>query len=81
MERNLCCSFCGRSEHEVDKLVAGPAVYICDACVGLAHDLIGRSDRPPAAGAARRGIGTRLRRTLSGLRDRLRRSPRAVLAT
>jgi len=30
--RKLRCSFCGRSEAEVDKLVAGPRVYICDRC-------------------------------------------------
>jgi ATP-dependent Clp protease ATP-binding subunit ClpX len=29
----LYCSFCGRSQHEVKKLIAGPAVYICDACI------------------------------------------------
>jgi ATP-dependent Clp protease ATP-binding subunit ClpX len=31
--KRLCCSFCGKSEREVAKLVAGPSVYICDACV------------------------------------------------
>jgi hypothetical protein len=30
-----CCSFCGKPNTEVDKLVGGPGVYICDACVGL----------------------------------------------
>jgi ATP-dependent protease Clp ATPase subunit len=32
----LCCSFCGKRETEVSKLVAGPRVYICDECVALA---------------------------------------------
>jgi hypothetical protein len=32
---DLACSFCGRSQHEVRKLIAGPGCYICDACVGL----------------------------------------------
>ena len=37
---NLCCSFCGKSQHEVRKLIAGPAVYICDECIGLCNDII-----------------------------------------
>ncbi|MCL2626120.1 MAG: ATP-dependent Clp protease ATP-binding subunit ClpX [Cystobacterineae bacterium] len=36
----LCCSFCGKSQKEVKRLVAGPTVYICDECVGLCHDII-----------------------------------------
>ena len=36
-ELQLACSFCGRSQHEVRKLIAGPGCYICDACVGLAE--------------------------------------------
>jgi hypothetical protein len=36
----LHCSFCGRSQHEVSKLVAGPAVYICDECVDLCTDVV-----------------------------------------
>lgn len=36
----LCCSFCGKSQREVKKLVAGPTVYICDECVGLCNDII-----------------------------------------
>jgi ClpX C4-type zinc finger protein len=35
-----CCSFCGKSEHKVRKLVAGPAVLICDECVELCVDII-----------------------------------------
>jgi ATP-dependent Clp protease ATP-binding subunit ClpX len=31
----LYCSFCGKSQHEVKKLIAGPLVYICDECAGL----------------------------------------------
>lgn len=37
---NLSCSFCGKSQREVRKLVAGPAVYICDECIGLCNDII-----------------------------------------
>jgi ClpX C4-type zinc finger/Glyoxalase superfamily protein len=36
----LHCSFCGKNQHEVRKLVAGPAVYICDKCVDLCTDLV-----------------------------------------
>jgi ClpX C4-type zinc finger/Glyoxalase superfamily protein len=39
-ERLLYCSFCGKSQHEVHKLVAGPAVYICDECVDLCVDIV-----------------------------------------
>jgi ATP-dependent Clp protease ATP-binding subunit ClpX len=42
MERRetLCCSFCGKSQKEVKKLIAGPTVYICDECIGLCNDII-----------------------------------------
>jgi ATP-dependent Clp protease ATP-binding subunit ClpX len=36
----LKCSFCGKSEQEVNKLVAGPGVYICDECVELCNQVI-----------------------------------------
>src|ERR1700758_2208066 len=38
-EKLLYCSFCGKNQHEVQKLVAGPAVYICDGCVDLCVDV------------------------------------------
>ena len=38
--RKLHCSFCGKSETEVAKLVAGPRVYICDSCVTIASSII-----------------------------------------
>ena len=37
---SLFCSFCGKSQEEVKKLIAGPAVYICDECVALCNDII-----------------------------------------
>jgi ATP-dependent Clp protease ATP-binding subunit ClpX len=37
---NLCCSFCGKSQKEVKKLIAGPTVYICDECIALCNDVI-----------------------------------------
>ena len=36
----LYCSFCGKSQHEVRKLIAGPTVFICDECVELCMDMI-----------------------------------------
>ena len=39
-EKLLYCSFCGKSQHEVRKLIAGPSVYVCDECVELCNDII-----------------------------------------
>jgi hypothetical protein len=39
-EKLLYCSFCGKNQHEVQKLIAGPAVYICDECVDLCVDFV-----------------------------------------
>jgi len=44
-DRLLYCSFCGKSQHEVRKLIAGPSVFICEECVGLCNDII-RDDTP-----------------------------------
>ncbi len=47
---NLSCSFCGKSQREVKKLIAGPTVYICDECIELCNDIIaeeyGQDDAP-----------------------------------
>ena len=37
---NLFCSFCGKNQKEVKKLIAGPAVYICDECIQLCSEII-----------------------------------------
>ena len=37
---SLCCSFCGKSQKEVKKLIAGPSVFICDECIDLCNDII-----------------------------------------
>jgi ATP-dependent Clp protease ATP-binding subunit ClpX len=47
-EKLLYCSFCGKSQHEVKKLIAGPSVFICDECIDLCNEII----RDEAAGAA-----------------------------
>jgi ATP-dependent Clp protease ATP-binding subunit ClpX len=39
-QNNLNCSFCGKSQREVKKLIAGPTVYICDECIALCNDII-----------------------------------------
>jgi ATP-dependent Clp protease ATP-binding subunit ClpX len=39
-DSNLSCSFCGKSQREVKKLIAGPTVYICDECIELCNDII-----------------------------------------
>src|SRR5260370_42075772 len=43
--RTLYCSFCGKSQHDVRKLMAGPAVFICDACVALCEDIFDHEDQ------------------------------------
>ena len=50
---NLCCSFCGKSQKEVKKLIAGPTVYICDECIALCNDIIAEEVEKdePAAGS------------------------------
>jgi ATP-dependent Clp protease ATP-binding subunit ClpX len=45
-EKVLYCSFCGKSQHEVKKLIAGPSVFICDECIELCNDII-RDEVPP----------------------------------
>ena len=42
----LYCSFCGKSQHEVEKLIAGPKVFICNQCIDLCHRIVHR-DEPP----------------------------------
>ncbi len=58
-EKNLYCSFCGKSQHEVKKLIAGPSVFICDECIDLCNDII-RDELPdtPSIEAARDGLPT-----------------------
>ncbi len=39
-EKTLYCSFCGKSQHEVKKLIAGPSVFVCDECIELCNEII-----------------------------------------
>ncbi len=47
---DLTCSFCGKSQKEVKKLIAGPNVYICDECIGLCNDIIAEEVLPEEQG-------------------------------
>jgi ATP-dependent Clp protease ATP-binding subunit ClpX len=42
----LTCSFCGKSQEDVKKLIAGPTVYICDECIELCNDIIAEEIKP-----------------------------------
>jgi ATP-dependent Clp protease ATP-binding subunit ClpX len=55
----LYCSFCGKSQHEVRKLIAGPTVFICDECVELCNDII-REESKSALVKTRDGVPTPL---------------------
>ena len=43
-EKDLVCSFCGKHQDEVERMIIGPGVNICSECIGLCHDLL--SDQP-----------------------------------
>ena len=59
-DKLLYCSFCGKSQHEVRKLIAGPSVFICDECIELCNDIIreegggGDAARAPTRASCRR---------------------------
>lgn len=71
LRRRLACSFCGRGHIEVRKLVAGPKVYICDACVAAASDLMNDDARcGPRESPAPGSLSQRLIRWLNLARRR-----------
>src|SRR5438445_9884402 len=49
---NLSCSFCGKGQREVRKLIAGPTVYICDECIKLCNDIVRQEAERAKAGPA-----------------------------
>jgi ATP-dependent Clp protease ATP-binding subunit ClpX len=59
-EKTLYCSFCGKSQHEVKKLIAGPSVFICDECIDLCNDIIRDEVLPDAQRDARGDLPTPL---------------------
>ncbi|MBX3532190.1 MAG: ATP-dependent Clp protease ATP-binding subunit ClpX [Rhizobiaceae bacterium] len=56
-KNTLYCSFCGKSQHEVRKLIAGPTVFICDECVELCMDII-REENKSSMVKSREGVPT-----------------------
>ena len=69
---NLSCSFCGKSQREVKKLIAGPKVFICDECVGLCHQIIAEEfvregARPLSPESARAILGSIVAQALAVL--------------
>jgi ATP-dependent Clp protease ATP-binding subunit ClpX len=70
-EKLLYCSFCGKSQHEVRKLIAGPSVFICDECIELCNDIIrdetAATDTTSAAAAKASGLPTPIE--ISGILD------------
>ena len=54
---SLYCSFCGKGQHEVKKLIAGPTVFICNECVELCNDII-HEEVASGAGSSGGGIPT-----------------------
>ena len=57
-EKLLYCSFCGKSQHEVRKLIAGPSVFICDECIELCNDIIRDEAQAEPAASTRSGLPT-----------------------
>ncbi|SEC24956.1 ClpX C4-type zinc finger [Rhizobiales bacterium GAS191] len=81
MKSKLACSFCGLPDSEVKRLIAGPKVFICDACIGACNEILAR--HPPKDGAsAERTRPSQQRRWPRflpwGKADRIRISPAAV---
>ena len=53
-EKDLVCSFCGKHQDEVERMIIGPGVNICSECIGLCHDLLSdKPDQPKSARPAR----------------------------
>lgn len=57
-DETLHCSFCGKSQHEVRKLIAGPTVYICDECVELCTDIIQEEEQASRGGGEDTNVPT-----------------------
>ena len=50
-EKDLVCSFCGKHQDEVERMIIGPGVNICSECIGLCHDLLSDQPEHPEANA------------------------------
>ena len=64
----LYCSFCGKSQHEVRKLIAGPTVFICDECVELCMDIIKEENK---SSLIKHQEGVPTPKEIQSLKDRL----------
>ena len=56
-EKDLVCSFCGKHQDEVERMIIGPGVNICSECIGLCHDLLSDKpdqQKPPGTGPRRK---------------------------
>ena len=62
----LTCSFCGKSQDEVKKLIAGPTVYICDECIELCNDIIDEEARLDDASALKRSCRSQFITIING---------------
>ena len=56
------CSFCGKSKDAVQRLIAGPGVYICDECIALCNEILAEERTPPSLSARHQGRSGRRRR-------------------
>ncbi|MBW2356061.1 MAG: ATP-dependent Clp protease ATP-binding subunit ClpX [Deltaproteobacteria bacterium] len=61
---NLFCSFCGKNQKDVKKLIAGPAVYICDECIQLCSEIIDEENDPGADGLTQTPVPKEIKRML-----------------
>ncbi len=71
-DHELTCTFCRKSENQVRKLVSGPGVYICDACVEAAYDIVQAEGGSPRPESRWRRAVARVRTVLSAGQRRLR---------
>jgi hypothetical protein len=69
-EKPKHCNFCGKSQYEVRKLIAGPSVYVCDECVGLCNNIIfeeTEEQQPTEISISAEGVELQSRHILSAL--------------
>ena len=67
----LCCSFCGKQQHEAQTLIAGPSAYICDECIGLCNDIISEElDRADTAATLLATLPQNVRALIAGVLKR-----------
>lgn len=64
------CSFCGKEQHEVQTLIAGPSVYVCDECVGLCNDIIADEIERWETARALKALPEGFRSLIAGILDR-----------